>query len=393
VTNSGSGYIYRVTNDSGSSLTSSGDIAIVVNDSGATFSHNAGEVGNLYNSGVYNGTSGSVIGSVTNDSNFTNNGVINDDITNSGTFVNNQNVSLNGTSIYTYSDQLTNTSGASFTNNADISVSQEGHLNIDGSFSNNGNVSIQNADNTQYISGSFTNNAAATVNVIGSTVELNGSFTNKGDVSIDATSLLTGNGTYTQQGNNAPTTVVNGRVETDMMIKSGVLSGIGQIAGDLTVTAPGTLRPGLSPGQMTIEGDLNLSGLLDLEVVLNEETGLLEYDSLAIGGDLNVFGSGRVSFDLGEGLDETIFTGESPELALSDIFFGTNEESDPLDITALLATSLRIDLASGEAFNLLLVEDEFGTISTEVEAVPVPAAVWLFGSGLLGLVGLARRKV
>jgi len=24
--------------------------------------------------------------------------------------------------------------------------------------------------------------------------------------------------------------------------------------------------------------------------------------------------------------------------------------------------------------------------------IPVPAAVWLFGSGLLGLVGIARRK-
>lgn len=29
---------------------------------------------------------------------------------------------------------------------------------------------------------------------------------------------------------------------------------------------------------------------------------------------------------------------------------------------------------------------------TETSAVPVPAAVWLFGSGLLGLVGVARRK-
>jgi len=28
----------------------------------------------------------------------------------------------------------------------------------------------------------------------------------------------------------------------------------------------------------------------------------------------------------------------------------------------------------------------------EVSAVPVPAAVWLFGSGLIGLVGMARRK-
>lgn len=32
------------------------------------------------------------------------------------------------------------------------------------------------------------------------------------------------------------------------------------------------------------------------------------------------------------------------------------------------------------------------SITTDVSAVPVPAAVWLFGSGLLGLVGVARRK-
>ena len=32
------------------------------------------------------------------------------------------------------------------------------------------------------------------------------------------------------------------------------------------------------------------------------------------------------------------------------------------------------------------------TISTDVAAVPVPAAVWLFGSGLLGLIGVARKK-
>ncbi len=34
-----------------------------------------------------------------------------------------------------------------------------------------------------------------------------------------------------------------------------------------------------------------------------------------------------------------------------------------------------------------------GTIGDAPSAVPVPAAVWLFGSGLLGLVGVARRKV
>ena len=32
------------------------------------------------------------------------------------------------------------------------------------------------------------------------------------------------------------------------------------------------------------------------------------------------------------------------------------------------------------------------TMTPNTPAVPVPAAVWLFGSGLLGLVGVARRK-
>lgn len=30
--------------------------------------------------------------------------------------------------------------------------------------------------------------------------------------------------------------------------------------------------------------------------------------------------------------------------------------------------------------------------TTEISTVPVPAAAWLFGSGLLGLIGIARRK-
>ena len=31
-------------------------------------------------------------------------------------------------------------------------------------------------------------------------------------------------------------------------------------------------------------------------------------------------------------------------------------------------------------------------LEVDVRVVPVPAAVWLFGSGLLGLIGIARRK-
>jgi len=31
-------------------------------------------------------------------------------------------------------------------------------------------------------------------------------------------------------------------------------------------------------------------------------------------------------------------------------------------------------------------------MDVQVQVVPLPAAVWLFGSGLLGLVGIASRK-
>ena len=37
-------------------------------------------------------------------------------------------------------------------------------------------------------------------------------------------------------------------------------------------------------------------------------------------------------------------------------------------------------------------DSTFTWSSSTVSAVPVPAAVWLFGSGLLGLVGVARRR-
>lgn len=41
-------------------------------------------------------------------------------------------------------------------------------------------------------------------------------------------------------------------------------------------------------------------------------------------------------------------------------------------------------------FDNIVVDNVTGTINSSI--IPVPAAVWLFGSGLLGLFGIARRK-
>ncbi|MGD8630785.1 MAG: VPLPA-CTERM sorting domain-containing protein [Gammaproteobacteria bacterium] len=56
----------------------------------------------------------------------------------------------------------------------------------------------------------------------------------------------------------------------------------------------------------------------------------------------------------------------------------------PAGVTTDIGILLSFDLTAGDTvtFNTLF----------EVNPVPVPAAVWLFGSGLLGLVGVARRR-
>jgi hypothetical protein len=44
---------------------------------------------------------------------------------------------------------------------------------------------------------------------------------------------------------------------------------------------------------------------------------------------------------------------------------------------------------------ILSPDNPFAGVSVsaiELQSVPVPAAIWLFGSGLLGLIGIARRK-
>jgi hypothetical protein len=65
-------------------------------------------------------------------------------------------------------------------------------------------------------------------------------------------------------------------------------------------------------------------------------------------------------------------------------------------VTGTLPAFLFISAQSSDPVPLSSID--FGTASTaggwtgEIASVPLPAAAWLFGSGLLGLAGIARRK-
>jgi len=90
------------------------------------------------------------------------------------------------------------------------------------------------------------------------------------------------------------------------------------------------------------------------------------------------------------------FLGSSMSIldAKLDLGFTTtsNIDPDPLN-TGVSSFTFAASSAVAGGTSLILSTDRTPIIAYEnVPAVPVPAAVWLFGSGLLGLIGIARRK-
>jgi len=162
------------------------------------------------------------------------------------------------------------------------------------------------------------------------------------------------------------------------------MSGSGTIHADVQVN-DGQLNPGNSPGNLSIEGDFTLSanGTLLMEIgglLVGTQHDVLDISGNAyLGGTLDVdlydFGSGLFSAELGDTFD----------ILMAETIVG---EFDYLSLAVL---------GNGLGWDLSYILDDFGTdylslSVVQVSSVPVPSAVWLFGSGLIGLVGFARRK-
>ena len=67
---------------------------------------------------------------------------------------------------------------------------------------------------------------------------------------------------------------------------------------------------------------------------------------------------------------------------------------DGMDFYVVASMGATAKNGFADASNTLTMqfEDDMGLTAASVSAVPVPAAVWLFASGLVGLIGVARRK-
>jgi hypothetical protein len=100
----------------------------------------------------------------------------------------------------------------------------------------------------------------------------------------------------------------------------------------------------------------------------------------------------------GDILDFSFTSASASALTPVDNFSGTNLQG--LGIMASTSTSDLVlayndNILGDSDYDDMLVRAEFRSVGIpevpEIPGVPLPAAVWLFGSGLIGLIGMARR--
>jgi hypothetical protein len=160
---------------------------------------------------------------------------------------------------------------------------------------------------------------------------------------------------------------------TDIRIASGVTVDFDQgglavdFLGTGDITIAGTLDASLldlvitTPGRLTIDGEI-LAGSLQLEA-----TDILLTGSLSAQGELSLGAGNSITLEQ----DSTLSAG-SGTLSVGD--------GNPVD----LAPDGGSVLVSGPGIVL--------SPAVPITVVPVPAALWLFSSGLLGLAGVRGRK-
>jgi probable HAF family extracellular repeat protein len=239
-----------------------------------------------------------------------------------------------------------------------IITGRDAALRFDSGLTNNGSLSL--TAGISDISGDITNaSGAKIINSGGGTVTFYDDLINNGEV-------------RTSTGG---TSVFFGSVQG-----SGAFTGLGDRYFE------GDLRPGNSPGLLTFVGGRTTFG--DNSVSVFELAGTargieLGYDAIDILNDGSLTLNGTLDIRLGDSFMPT--SGNIFDLIIGD------------DINGVFDHILFPALAGGVTWKLVLLQDFEGSTTdylrlTAAPAVPLPGAVWLFGSALVGLVALSRRS-
>jgi hypothetical protein len=190
--------------------------------------------------------------------------------------------------------------------------------------------------------------------------------------------IISGTGAYTQT---AGQTINNGiMTQSYIAIFGGILSGYGTINGTVVIDGGANVQPGISssPGTLTINGNLysNSSSVNYMfRIGGTRSSGL--YDVLKITNGTATFTGGNVNFSFINGYKAV--AGDSWDFILADYLTGYNTLN--FSVTGLdSGLSWEVDpSANGE------------TLLITPTAMPIPSTFALLGTGLLGLLGWARR--
>jgi hypothetical protein len=98
-------------------------------------------------------------------------------------------------------------------------------------------------------------------------------------------------------------------------------------------------------------------------------------------------GDDLVVIDVASSPDETANVFVSSDNISFTLIGGIDAVNNSIDFAGYLGPVSYVKLVNTSSLKSIDIDAIYGNY-----AVPVPAAVWLFGSGLLGLVGMARRK-
>jgi hypothetical protein len=186
---------------------------------------------------------------------------------------------------------------STFTNNANLTFQDAGNLALtQGNFVNNGVFDIQNDVNIQNFGGSsFINNGTVkkTQGAPGGKTTFNMAFTNDGALNLGSFTIVFQTG-LTQGGTGSSTYLAGGTLQLggglDFTMNQGLLSGWGTVAGSLDV-AGGSVEVGTNQDELglTVTGDYSegLRGALESDAWANNEFGLLTVGGTAqLGGTL-----------------------------------------------------------------------------------------------------------
>jgi len=268
-------------------------------------------------------------------------------------------------------------------NNAVLDIADSGTVEVGGKLNIGKNSTVNLSSVSVHANSGLTNRGL--LNIRGGTTDIYGAINNK----IEGSIIVSGNGAARFNDD-----VVNNG--TELRVESlnlaeffGGYSGDTGITGGGTVYMYGGVSPGNSPGLQ--EYELSLLTLGDESFNLFEIGGLsrgVEYDGVDVTGNLVLGGTLEVDlYDLGEG----VF---SPEAGSTFDLFSAEDISGDFDYFDfdILADNLvwELDLLTDVQGSTDILR--LSVLSDAPSSVPVPAAVWLFGSALVGLIGVAKRR-